>query len=33
MPWLKSTRVEGEMSYDQKLVSSALGYFWDGIVA
>lgn len=33
MDELKSTRVEGEMAYDQKLVSADLGYFWDSIVA
>ena len=29
----KVERVEGEMSFDQKLVSADLGYFWDAIVA
>lgn len=33
MDWLKSDRIEGEMAYDQKLVSADLGYFFDGIVA
>lgn len=33
MEALKSDRVEGEMAYDQKLVSADLGYFFDGIVA
>lgn len=27
------TRIEGEIAMDMKLVSSALGFFWDGIVA
>lgn len=26
-------RVEGEVSFDMKLVSSALGFFWDGIIS
>jgi len=30
---LKSDRIEGEMAYDQKLVSADCGYFFDGIVA
>ena len=30
---LSSTRVEGEMAFDQKVVSADLGYFWDTIVA
>jgi hypothetical protein len=29
---IRSDRVEGEMAFDQKVVSSALGYFWDTIV-
>lgn len=33
MPWLGSTRVEGEMAYDMKLVAADLGAFWDTIVA
>ena len=33
MEWLKSTRVEGECAFDQKLVSADMGYFWSGIVA
>lgn len=33
MPQLKAERVEGEVAMDMKLVSSALGYFWDGVVA
>lgn len=30
---LKSTRVEGEMAFDQKLIAADLGYFFDSIVA
>ena len=30
---LESTRVEGQMAFDHKLVSSDLGYFFDAIVA
>lgn len=33
MEHLKSDRIEGEMAYDQKLVSADCGYFFDGIVA
>jgi hypothetical protein len=33
MDHLKSDRIEGEMAYDHKLVSGALGYFWDSIAA
>lgn len=33
MEWLKSDRVEAEMAYDQKLVSSDCGVFFSGIVA
>lgn len=33
MEWLSSDRVEAEMSYDQKLVSSDCGVFFSGIVA
>ena len=33
MDYLRSDRVEGEMAYDQKLISSALGFFWDAIAA
>jgi len=33
LEWLKSTRVEGECAYDQKLVSADMGYFFSGIVA
>lgn len=33
LEWLNSDRIEGEMAYDQKLVSADLGYFFDGIVA
>lgn len=33
MEHLESTRVEGQMAFDHKLVSSDLGYFWDTIVA
>jgi hypothetical protein len=29
----ESTRVEGQMAYDQKVISSELGYFFDSIVA
>lgn len=32
-PLLKAERVEGEIAMDQKVVSSALGAFWDGVVA
>jgi len=31
MDHLKSDRIEGEMAWDQKLVSSSLGYFWNSI--
>lgn len=33
MPELRSSRIEGEMAYDQKLVSADLGFFWESIVA
>lgn len=33
MEHLESTRVEGQMAFDHKLVSSDLGYFFDSIVA
>lgn len=33
MDHLKSERIEGEMAYDHKLVSSALGFYWDSIAA
>lgn len=33
MPELKSERVEGEIAFDQKVVSADLGYFWDTIVS
>ena len=33
MPLKKADRVECEMSFDQKLISADLGYFWDTIVA
>ena len=33
MEHLESTRVEGQMAFDHKLVSSDLGYFFDTIVA
>lgn len=33
MEHLKSDRIEGEMAYDQKVVSADCGYFFDGIVA
>lgn len=33
MDALRSTRIEGEIALDMKVVSTALGYFWDGIVA
>jgi hypothetical protein len=32
MEELEADRVEGQMAWDQKLISSALGYFWDSIV-
>jgi len=32
MPHLESNRIEGAMAYDQKVVSSEMGYFWDAIV-
>lgn len=33
MEWKKSDRVEGEMSFDQKVVSSDCGVFFNGVVA
>jgi hypothetical protein len=33
MDHLRSDRIELEMSFDQKLVSADLGFFWDAIVA
>jgi hypothetical protein len=33
MQHLKSTRVEGECAFDQKLVSADMGYFFSDIVA
>lgn len=33
MDVLKSDRIEGELAYDQKLVSADCGYFFDGIIA
>jgi hypothetical protein len=33
MPHLKSDRVEGEIAYDNKLVASDLGYFFNTVVA
>lgn len=33
MPEKRADRIEGEIAMDQKLVSSALGFFWDSIVA
>lgn len=32
MPWLKATRIEGEMSYDMRVISADLGYYWGSIV-
>jgi len=29
----EATRVEGQMAYDQQVISAELGYFWDTIVA
>ena len=33
MPHLKATRIEGEVAFDFKIVSSNLGYFFDNAVA
>jgi len=33
MESIKATRVEAEMAFDNKVIGSDLGYFWDGIVA
>jgi hypothetical protein len=33
MDELRATRVEGEVAFDNKVVASDLGYFWNTIVA
>jgi len=33
MPHLESNRIEGGMAYDQKVVTTAMGYFWSSIVS
>jgi len=33
MESIKSDRVEAEMAFDNKVISSDLGYFWTSIVA
>jgi hypothetical protein len=33
MEWLKADRVEGEMSYDQKLIAASLGAFLSGVMS
>jgi hypothetical protein len=30
---LRATRVEAELAFDNKVVASDLGYFWNSIVA
>jgi len=33
MESIKADRIEAEMSFDNKVISADLGYFWDTIVA
>lgn len=33
MPWLESTRVEGQVAFDNKIVATDLGYFFNGAVS
>jgi hypothetical protein len=33
MESLKADRIEGEMAFDNKVIASDLGWFWDSVVA
>jgi hypothetical protein len=33
MDSIRASRVEAEMAFDNKVIGSDLGYFWNGIVA
>lgn len=33
MPWLETTRVEGQIAFDDKVVATDLGYFFSSVVA